>query len=81
MAWRTMDVSEQRVGVCGIPPLRQNKIARMGHGADGEGQIGILVSHPFRKEREMDGARCFCGSEEKEKQPHVLRLAALTQSL
>ena len=41
-------------------------------------KLRFVVSHPFRKEREMDGARRVCGLM-SEKQPQVLRLAALAQ--
>ena len=37
-----------------------------------------MASHPFRKEREMDGARRVCGFM-SEKQTQVLRLASLAQ--
>src|SRR5271157_186875 len=38
------------------------------------GGLRFLVSHPFRKEREMDGARGFYGWRRDVKQPQVLRL-------
>ena len=43
-----------------------------------EMKLRFVVSHPFRKEREMDGAPRVCGLM-SERQLQVLRLAALAQ--
>jgi hypothetical protein len=43
-----------------------------------EMKLRFVVSHPFRKEREMGGAPRVCGYM-SEKQTQVLRLAALAQ--
>jgi hypothetical protein len=41
-------------------------------------KLRFVVSHPLRKEREMDGAPRVC-DEMSEKQTRVLRLALLAQ--
>ena len=41
-------------------------------------KLRFVVFHPFRKEREMDGAHRVCGRI-SEKQTRVLRLASLAQ--